>query len=151
MPPLLNGADALMLQLIPAPVAFVVLAKPAPVYPALLESIVPSTPQKPVAFSWIVKLAPPPVELVEVDVLVLLEDELLEELLELEELEELLLDEELELLLDEELLELDELPVPPSPVQVGAAKLPSWVPCTPKALATVWPGAGNCQLQQLVN
>jgi hypothetical protein len=141
MPPLLNGEDALMLQLIPAPVALLVLAKPVPVYPALLVSIVPSTPQKPVTFSWIVKVAPPPVELVEVDVLELeleelLLDELLEELLE----DELLLDEELELLLDEELeelLELDELPAPPSPVQVGAAKLPSWLPCTPKALATV--------------
>jgi hypothetical protein len=72
---------------------------------------------------------------------VLLEDELLElELLEDEdelddELEELLLDEDEELLeledelldeLEDELLELEELlPVPPSPAQVGAAKLPS--------------------------
>ena len=108
-----------MLQLIPAPVALLVLAKPAPVYPALLLSIVPSTPQKPVVFSWIVKVAPPPV------VLVVLDELLLEELLDDED--ELLFDEELELLLDEELEELllDVEPVPPSPVQVGAAKLPS--------------------------
>jgi hypothetical protein len=25
------------------------------------------------------------------------------------------------------------------------------LPCTPKALVAVWPGAGSCQLQQLVN
>jgi hypothetical protein len=51
----------------------------------------------------------------------LLEEELLEEL-ELEELEELLLEDELELLLElEELLE----PVPGSPTQLGAIKLPS--------------------------
>jgi hypothetical protein len=25
------------------------------------------------------------------------------------------------------------------------------VPCAPKTLLAVWPGAGNCQLQQLVN
>jgi hypothetical protein len=81
------------------------------------------------------------------------EDELL-----LEELEELLLDEddELELLLeldelllDEELLEVVvELPLP---VQVGAIKLPSCVPWKPNTLLAVAPGAGSCQLQQLVN
>jgi hypothetical protein len=85
----------------------------------------------------------------EVPPLVLLEDEL-----ELLEDEELLLDEELldelELLL--ELDEEDELPLElPLPTQAGAIKLPSWLPCTPKAFAAVWPGAGNCQLQQLVN
>jgi hypothetical protein len=94
------------------------------------------------------------------------EEELLAEELELlellddEELEELLLDDE-ELLEDEleleELEELDELldeelPLEvPSPTQAGAIKLPSWLPCTPKALLTVCPGAGSCQLQQLVN
>jgi hypothetical protein len=87
-------------------------------------------------------------------------DELLEEELELlDELEELvepvvelelLLDEELELEELEELL-LDEELEPPSPVQLGAMKLPSWLPWTPKALEAVWPGAGSCQLQQLVN
>jgi hypothetical protein len=82
------------------------------------------------------------------------EDELLELLddEELDELEELLL-EELELLDEElELEELEELLLePPLPTQDGAIKLPSWLPCTPKAFAAVWPGAGNCQLQQLVN
>jgi hypothetical protein len=63
---------------------------------------------------------PPPL------VLLLLDDELLE----LEELEELLLDDELDVLELEE-LELLEL-APPSPVQTGAAKLPSWLPCKPK-------------------
>jgi hypothetical protein len=83
---------------------------------------------------------PPLVELAE-----LLELELLED--ELEELEELLLeDEELEELLLEE-LEL----VPPGPVQVGPVKLPSCVPWKPKTLEAVAPGAGTCQLQQLVN
>ena len=70
----------------------------------------------------------------------------LEELLEDDE--ELLLDDELEL--DEE-DELEELLEPLLPTQDGAIKLPSWLPCTPKALAAVAPGAGNCQLQQLVN
>ena len=86
----------------------------------------------------------------------LLEDEELELLLDEEllledELEELLLeDEELELLLelDDELL-LEE--VPPGPAQDGAMKLPSWLPWKPKTLVAVWPGAGSCQLQQLVN
>jgi hypothetical protein len=96
----------------------------------------------------------PEVELLELDEdeLEELEELLLEEeeLLELEEeLEELLLDEELELLLDEELLEVVvELPLP---VQVGAIKLPSWVPWKPNTPLAVAPGAGNCQLQQLVN
>jgi hypothetical protein len=94
--------------------------------------------------------------------LLLDEDEL--ELLELDELEELLLDEdELELLeldeelLEEELLELDELEEllevvdVELPVQVGAVKLPSCVPWKPNTLLAVAPGAGNCQLQQLVN
>jgi hypothetical protein len=118
-----------------------VLANPVPVYPALLVSIVPSTLQKPVVFSWIVTVIPP-VELEALDALD--ELELLLEL-ELDELEELLLE-----LLEEELLD-ELLEVPPSPVQVGAIKLPSWLPCTPKALAIVWPGAGSCQPQQLVN
>jgi hypothetical protein len=60
-----------------------------------------------------------------------------------EELEELLLDE----LLDED----EELELPPLPTQAGAIKLPSWLPCTPNAFVAVCPGAGNCQLQQLVN
>jgi hypothetical protein len=81
----------------------------------------------------------------------LLEDELELELLELEEL---LLDDELELELLE-LLELEELLLdedePLEPTQLGAIKLPSWLPCTPNTLLAVWPGAGNCQLQQFVN
>jgi hypothetical protein len=92
---------------------------------------------------------PPPVEdvlVLELEELLLEEDELL-----LDELEELL-DEELELeelLLDEE-LELEELeePVPGSltTVQdVGAAKVPSWVPWKPKMWVAVAPGAGFCQ------
>jgi hypothetical protein len=36
-------------------------------------------------------------------------------------------------------------------VQTGAIKLPSWLPCRPKTLLAVAPGAGNCQPQQLVN
>jgi len=105
-------------------------------------------------------------ELLELEEL-LLDEEL--ELLEDVELEELLLDEELELLEDEELeellledelLELDEelelledeeLEVEPEPVQVGPVKLPSCVPWKPNALEAVAPGAGSCQLQQLVN
>ena len=71
--------------------------------------------------------------------------ELLEEELELDELEELLEDE----LLLEELLEL--VVEPPLPVQVGAIKLPSCVPVKPNRPLPVAPGAGNCQLQQLVN
>lgn len=59
-----------------------VLAKPLPVNPPLLLSTVPSTPQKPKVFSWIVTLVPLPDE-----------DELDDELLL-----------ELELLLEEELL-----------------------------------------------
>jgi hypothetical protein len=82
----------------------------------------------------------------------LLDEELLDELeleeldedeeLELEELDELLLEDEDELLeeLDDE-LELDEedelLLEPPLPTQDGAIKLPSWLPCTPKAFAAV--------------
>jgi hypothetical protein len=107
------------------PLALVVLAKPAPVKPALLLSTVPSTLQKPVVFSCTVSVVPPP-ELEELE----LEDELVEpvveelelellelELLELEELDDELLllelgapldEDELELLLDE-VLELDEL------------------------------------------
>jgi hypothetical protein len=105
------------------------------------------------------KLPPVVDEELLLDELELLEDELeleleeLDELLDEEELEELLPDDEL---LDEEeeleLEELDELLLElPLPTQAGAIKLPSWLPCTPKALAAVWPGAGNCQLQQLVN
>lgn len=79
----------------------------------------------------------------ELELELLLEDELLDEELELleelEELEELLLEE-----LEEELL----LEVPPLPVQVGPAKLPSWVPVNPKEV--LWPGCSACQLQQLV-
>jgi hypothetical protein len=86
----------------------------------------------------------------------LLLDEELDDELELLELEELLLDElellvELELLLDE-VLELEELELlleVPSPAQVGAAKLPSWLPWKPKPV--LWPGASACQPQQLVN
>jgi hypothetical protein len=100
-----------------------------------------------------------------------LEDELDEELLELEELlledeldelldeevllEELLLDEELELLLELEELLLDEeleleeleelLPGSLTTVQLGAAKLPSWVPWKPKMWFEVLPGPGFCQ------
>jgi hypothetical protein len=87
------------------------------------------------------------------DELLELEEELLEELVEpVVELDELLLEEELvEPVV--ELEELDELllEVPPSPVQVGAIKLPSCVPWKPKTLVAVWPGAGNCQLCWLVN
>jgi hypothetical protein len=87
-------------------------------------------------------------ELVEpvVEVVELLEeelDELLDEVLELELV--IPLEEELELLLEDELL------VVPSPVQVGATKLPSCVPWKPKTLVAVWPGAGSCQLCWLVN
>jgi hypothetical protein len=79
-----------------------------------------------------------------------LDAELAELLLE-DELEELL-DEELELLFEDEFEELEELLLELAlPTQAGAIKLPSWLPCTPKALAAVWPGAGNCQLQQFVN
>jgi hypothetical protein len=69
----------------------------------------------------------------------LLEDELLDEELELLEDEELLLEDELELLDEElELLEDEELLLePPLPTQAGAIKLPSWLPCTPKAFAAV--------------
>jgi hypothetical protein len=56
-----------------------------------------------------------------------LDDEELEELLD--ELELLLDDEELDELDDELLLELLDVP---SPAQVGAAKLPSWLPWKPK-------------------
>ncbi len=95
-------------------------------------------------------------ELLELELL--LDDELDEELELLDELEELL-DVELELLLLEdkpELLELDVLEellleVPPLPAQVGATKLPSWLPWKPKTLVAVWPGAGNCQEYMLVN
>jgi hypothetical protein len=95
--------------------------------------------------------APPLVLLLEDELELLEDDELLleEELLEELELDELLLED------DDELLELDEddelLLEPPLPTHAGAIKLPSWLPCTPKAFAAVWPGAGNCQLQQLVN
>jgi hypothetical protein len=91
---------------------------------------------------------PPLVLLDELELL--LEEELDEEELLDEELEELLLDDALELL---ELAELDEdeLLEVASPVQLGAIKLPSWLPWIPKALTAVWPGAGSCQLQQLVN
>ena len=90
----------------------------------------------------------------------LLEEEELELLLEAPdddefelELEEELLEAEVEELLELEELELDELlePVPPLPTQLGAVKLPSWLPCTPNTFAAVAPGAGNCQLQQFVN
>jgi hypothetical protein len=58
----------------------------------------------------------------------------------LEELEEL----ELELLLEEEpLLE------PSSPAQLGAIKVPSWLPWKPNVV--LCPGASACQLQQLLN
>jgi hypothetical protein len=119
-----------------------------------LLSTVPSTPQKPVAFSWMVILVLPPEledELDELELDELLLDEL-EELVELLD-EELLLEEDDDEL-EDEVLELEELlpePVPPSPTHAGAIKLPSWLPCTPKALVAVWPGAGNCQLQQWVN
>jgi hypothetical protein len=75
------------------------------------------------------------------------------ELLEEVDDDELLLEDELELeeLLELELEELDEPPPEPSPVQIGATKLPSWLPCTPNTLVAVWPGAGNCQPQQLLN
>jgi hypothetical protein len=105
---------------------------------------------------------PPELELLLEEELLLdeLEELLLEEELELllleaapeEELEELLLEELDELLEDElELEELLEVVEVELPVQVGAIKVPSWVPWKPKTFAAVWPGAGNCQLQQLVN
>jgi hypothetical protein len=107
----------------------------------LLLSTVPSTPQKPGVFSWIVTVVPAPLE--EELLLELLLDEELELLVELELL---LDDEELDELDDELLLELLEVP---SPAQVGAAKLPSWLPWKPKPV--LWPGASACQPQQLVN
>jgi hypothetical protein len=138
----------LTLQSTPVPVALSVLAKPLPVKPPLSLSTVPSTPQKPSVFSWIVTCVPPLDELLELLLDEELDDELDElellELLELldDELLELLLDDELEdellLELDDELLdeldELDEPPLeePPSPVQVGTLKLPSCVPWNPK-------------------
>jgi hypothetical protein len=135
-----------------------------------LLSTVPSTLQKPVVFSWMVRVVTLP-ELVDE---LLLEDELpdellefddeLELLLELEELDELeLLEDELEelveLLLEEDELELDDdelellevVVEEPEPVQVGAIKLPSWVPWKPNTLLAVAPGAGSCQSQQWVN
>jgi hypothetical protein len=119
------------------PVALSVLAKPLPVNPPLLLSTVPSTPQKPVVFSWMMISVPPELE----DELEL--DDELELLLELDELLELLFDEEDELedellLVDDdeldELLELLVLDVlePPSPVQLGNTKLPLCVPWKPK-------------------
>jgi hypothetical protein len=88
-------------------------------------------------------------EEVDEDELELLLEDVIPEELELE-LEELLLEdvipEELELELEELLLE-----VPPSPVQVGATKLPSCVPRKPKTFTAVWPGWGNCQLNSLLN
>jgi hypothetical protein len=86
-----------------------------------------------------------PPEVLEDDELEELLDEL-ELLLDDEELEELLDDEELDELDDELLLELLDVP---SPAQVGAAKLPSWLPWKPNPV--LWPGASACQLQQLVN
>jgi hypothetical protein len=89
---------------------------------------------------------------------VLLEDdeelELLLDELDADELELLLEDEELEdLLLEEDELdvldELLELLVVPSPAQVGAVKLPSWLPWKPKPV--LWPGKSACQPQQFVN
>jgi hypothetical protein len=74
---------------------------------------------------------------------------LLEELDELELLDEELLDDEDELLLEE--LELLDEVEPLEPTQLGAIKLPSWLPWNPNTLGAVWPGAGSCQLQQLVN
>ena len=71
-------------------------------------------------------------------------DELVEPVVELEEELLELLDEELDELLDEELLPLE-------PAQLGAIKLPSWLPWMPKTLLAVAPGAGSCQEQQLVN
>jgi hypothetical protein len=101
-------------------------------------------------------------ELLELEELLL--DEELEVTPEEEELEELLLDEEaapeldellLELLLEELLDEEDELELEEllsgslTTVQVGIAKLPSWVPWKPKMLVEVLPGAGFCQLGKL--
>jgi hypothetical protein len=75
---------------------------------------------------------PPLVLLLEDDEELLLDDEDEEDELELLELD----DELEELLLDDELLELEddelELLEVPSPAQVGAAKLPSWLPWKPK-------------------
>jgi hypothetical protein len=87
----------------------------------------------------------------ELEVLLLLDVDVMPLELLLEELDELLLDEELELeelLLDEEVELVVELV---SPVQVGAAKVPSWLPWKPNVLLAVVPGAGSCQSQQLVN
>jgi hypothetical protein len=98
-------------------------------------------------------------ELLELDELLLEELELLLEVVPEDDELELLLEELVEPVVEELELELDELllddelllPVPPSPVQVGAVKLPSCVPWKPKTLLAVWPGAGNCQLCWLVN
>jgi hypothetical protein len=88
-------------------------------------------------------------EELEDELLELLEDELVLEELLLDELVEPVVEED-ELLLDEldELLEDEPELEPPEPVQVGATKLPSCVPCTPKEV--FWPGCKACQLQQLV-
>ena len=96
-------------------------------------------------------------ELLELEELLLEEDELEVLLLDVDEMPlepelllEELLDEELEEELDELLLEVV-LPEVLSPTQAGAIKLPSWLPWKPNTLLIVAPGAGNCQLQQLVN
>jgi hypothetical protein len=106
-------AGTLTRQSTPVPVALSVLAKPLPVKPPLSLSTVPSTPQKPSVFSWIVTCVPPD-ELLEL----LLEDELDEEL----ELLELLLDDELE---DELLLELLLDEPPPNPQNTAVASPPT--------------------------
>jgi hypothetical protein len=73
-------AGTLTLQSTPLPLPLTVLAKPLPVKPPLSLSTVPSTPQKPSVFSWIVTDVPPEVELLELDELELLEEDELEEL-----------------------------------------------------------------------
>jgi hypothetical protein len=93
-------------------------------------------------------LLPPPEEeellLDEEELELLLDEDELEPPLELEELDELLLEDEL-------LDELEELVDVLEPTQLGAIKLPSWLPWMPNTLLAVAPGAGSCQPQQLVN
>ena len=91
---------AFTLQTMALFLALSVLVYPAPVKPVLvLSEATPSTLQKPVSFSWMVR---PEAELPELDELLELLEELLDEVLDVLLLEDELLDEELE----EEVLEV---------------------------------------------
>lgn len=106
----------------PVPLALSVLAKPLPVKPDWLLSMVPCTPQKPVAFSCKVRLTLPLLEeeLLDDDEL---DDDELEDELELLELDDDELEEELELLEEDE-LELLLEPLPLTTVMGTAATFP---------------------------